>query len=119
MKEFIFQNYLIMIELILALVSLVVVILKKTKIISVDTPFEKLLDKLPELISKAEILSKDGKVKKSYVLSVSYAYLADLTGKPVEEISGIYCDRISSAIEKILETPRKKEVKENDEEKKD
>lgn len=118
MKEFISQNYLIMIEIILGVISLIIVILKKTKILLNDTPFEKLLSRLPDIISKAEILSKDGKVKKSYVLSVSYAYLADLTGKPVEEISGIYCDRISSAIEEILKTPQKKEVK-TDEERKD
>lgn len=120
MKEFIAENWLIMIEIILGIISLVIVILKKTKLVSLDTPFEKLLSKLPELISKAEILSKDGRVKKSYVLSVAYAYLADLTGKPVEEVSGIYCDRISKAIEDILETPmKKKEVKEDDQEKND
>lgn len=119
MKEFIAQNYLIMIEIILAIISLVIVILKRTRVILKDTPFEKLLSKLPDIISKAEILSKDGKVKKSYVLSVSYAFLADLTGKPVEEISGIYCDRICSAIEEILKTPQKKEVVVNDKEKKD
>lgn len=110
MKEFIAQNYLVMIEIILAVVSLIIVILKKTKLVSVDTPFEKLLEKLPELIKRAEVLSKDGKVKRNYVLSVSYSYLADLTGKPVEVVSGIYCDRILSAIENILETPEKKGV---------
>ena len=118
MKEFIAQNYLIMIEIILGFISLIIVILKKTKIILNDTPFEKLLSRLPDIISKAEELSNIGKVKKSYVLGVSYAYLADLTGKSVEEISGVYCDRISSAIEEILKTPQKKEVK-IDEAKKD
>lgn len=117
MKDFISQNYLIMIEIILAVISLVVVILKKTKILLNDTPFEKLLSRLPDIISKAEFVSKDGKVKKSYVLSVCSAYLADLTGKSVVEISGMYSDRISLAIEEILKTPQKKEVK-MDEEKK-
>ena len=117
MMEFIAQNYWVMIEIFLTLVSLIIVILKRTKLVSLDTPFEKLLEKLPELIKRAEILSKDGKVKRNYVLSVSYSYLADLTGKPVEEISGIYCDRILTAIESILETPEKKGVSKNDEKK--
>lgn len=108
MKEFIIQNWFFIIELLVGLVSLIILLLKKTKVLSVDTPFEKLLEKLPELIKKAEILSKEGKVKRSYVLGVAYAYLADLTGKSVEEISGIYCDRILEAIENILETPQKK-----------
>lgn len=117
MKEFIAQNYLVMIEILLALISLVIVILKKTKLVSLDTPFEKLLEKLPGIIKNAEVLSKEGKVKRSYVMSVSYAYLADLTGKPVEEISGMYCDRIIAAIENILETPQKKGVIKDDEKK--
>lgn len=110
MKEFISEYWYYIVALILSASTLGVAILKKSKIKLIDTPFMKLLVKLPEIISKAETVSTVGHEKKSFALGVCYAFLSDLTGKSIEEISFAYKERISEAIESILETPQKKEV---------
>lgn len=110
MKSFIISHWEAILSLIFALTSLIFVICKKSKIKLVDTPWLKLVLKLPEIIKKAETVSPVGHEKKSFVLGVAYAFLADLTGKSIQEISYEYKDRISQEIEAILETPQKKEV---------
>lgn len=110
MKEFIVSYWYVIVELVFAIVSLVLLILKKTKIKLIDTPWEKLIQKLPEIISKAETVSSVGHEKKSFVLGVAYAFLSDLTGKSIEQVSYDYKERISAAIEAILSTPQKKGV---------
>lgn len=110
MKEFFVENLNLIVSAFLGVVSIVLLIVKKTKIKLIDSPFCKLILKLPEIIKKAETVSPVGHEKKSFVLGVSYAFLADLTGKSIQEISYLYKDRISSEIEAILETPQKKEV---------
>lgn len=110
MKSFIIGHWDFIAYLIIALLSLFFMILKKPKVKLVDTPWLKLVLKLPEIIKKAETVSPVGHEKKSFVLGVAYAFLADLTGKSIQEISYEYKDRISQEIEAILETPQKKEV---------
>ena len=111
MKEFVEQNLNLIISTVLGIVSIILLVVKKTKIKLIDTPFSKLILKLPEIIAKAETVSPVGQEKKSFALGVSYAFLADLTGKTIEQVCLDYKDRISAAIESILETPQKKEVK--------
>lgn len=110
MKEFLGSYWYYLVALVISASTFIVSLLKKSKIKMVDTPFMKLVLKLPEIISKAEKVSSVGHEKKSFVLGVAYAFLSDLTGKSIEDISFIYKDRISTAIESILETPQKKEV---------
>lgn len=110
MKDFLAENLNLIVSAILGVASIILLILKKTKIKLIDTPFSKLILKLPEIISKAETISSVGQEKKSFALGVSYAFLSDLTGKTIEQICVDYKDRISAAIESILETPQKKEV---------
>lgn len=111
MKEFLGSNWYYLVALIVSASTFIVSLLKKSKIKLVDTPFMKLILKLPEIIDKAETVSTVGHEKKSFALGVAYAFLSDLTGKSIEEVSYIYKDRISTAIESILSTPQKKEVK--------
>lgn len=110
MIEFLTKYGFFILEVCLSVSCLFIYIFKKNKIVLKDTAFEKLMVKLPSIISKAELLNKCGSDKKSFVLGVSFALLADLTGKTTEEISNEYGLRISEAIESILETPQKKEV---------
>lgn len=110
MKEFILSHWYLIFGVVLSGATFIVSLLKKSKIKLVDTPFMKLILKLPEIIAKAETVSPVGYEKKSFALGVSYAFLCDLTGKSIEEITMLYKDRISQAIESILTTPQKKEV---------
>ena len=111
MKEFIAQYGFMILECVLGIISLIVLFLKKTKIIQKDTIFEKLLERLPSIIDKAERLEKPGVQKKAYVLGVCYAFISEFTGKDTSEVAEEYGDRISKVIEDILETPQKKGVK--------
>lgn len=97
-------------EVLLSIACLILYIFKSKKIVFEDTAFEKVIEKLPLLVSRAEELYTDGSQKKSFVLSVSYAFLADLLGLEVDEVVAKYSGRIDTAIETILATPQKKGV---------
>lgn len=108
-----FVNYgLFILELCIGFASLVLLIFRKNKaVVEIkDTPFERVLRFLPSLIQRAEQLFRVGSEKKSFVLSVAYALLVDYTGEDLEVVAQKYSDRISAAIESILETPQKKEA---------
>ena len=94
----------------LSLLCVLVLFLKKNKILLKDTAFEKIIVTLPSLIQCAESLFTKGSEKKTYVMSVSFSLLSKLLSLSPEEVARDYGDRISSAIENILETPQKKEV---------
>ena len=110
MTEFLSNHWLAILEISLSIACLVIYVFRRNKVILKDTPFEKLLAKLPSLISVAEQHLVDGPSKKSFVLGVSYSFLADLLGVEPVEVAVKYGSRIDTAIEDILKTPQKKEV---------
>lgn len=113
MKEFFAENWRFIIYLVVAILGIVITILKKSKLINeiVDTPLERVMSLLPGLIGEAESSFKDGYKKKIYVLSAALGLLEKLAGRELsmDEISN-YSDKISVAIESILETPQKKGI---------
>lgn len=111
MKEFLINNYSWISTLLFGVVSILIFILKKVKVELKDTPFEKVLSILPSLILTAEKSIKSGIEKKTFVLSSALTLLAELTGSDVADVSKSYSKRISDAIEEILLTPVKKEIK--------
>lgn len=110
MKEFLIENYSWIITLVFSIISILIFLLKKVKIVKKDSAFEKVLMLLPSLIIKAEKNIKGGSDKKSFVLSMAISYLASLSGEDDEKVYQDYGKRISDAIEDILMTPVKKEV---------
>lgn len=112
MKEFLLENYSWIITIVCSIISILIFLLKKVKIVKKDSAFEKVLMLLPSLIIKAEKNIKGGSDKKSFVLSMAISYLASLSGEDDEKVYQEYGKRISDAIEDILLTPVKKmEVK--------
>lgn len=112
MKEFLIENYSWIITLIFSIASILIFLLKKVKIVKKDNFFEKVLELLPSLIVKAEASGKSGCQKKDYVLWSAMGYLHNLLDHEMtmNEID-LYTNKISEAIEAILSTPVKKEVK--------
>lgn len=110
MSDLLLHYGLIALEIICSIACLILYIFKKNKIILKDTAFEKVLEKLPFLISQAEVAFKDGLQKKTLVLSVAMSLLAAETDLSFDELSAKYGDRLEEAIENILNTPQKKEV---------
>lgn len=110
MIEFLSNHWLQVLEIAVSLACLLLYVLRKNKLVLKDTAFEKLMAKLPSLITAAEQHLADGASKKSFVLGVSYSFLADLLGVEPDEVAVKYGARIDMAIEDILKTPQKKEV---------
>ena len=112
MKEFLIDNYSWIISLVIGVASLLIFLLKKVKIIEKDTDFEKVLAVLPSLIVKAEKSGKSGPQKKEFVIASAIYYLLSLKGEKGGEVDiNAYSEKIGDAIEAILSTPVKKEVK--------
>lgn len=109
MIEFLLNHYLELSYIIISLVSLIVVLLKKVNVESIDTVFEQLLLRLPRMIDGAEKTGLSGPEKKDIVVSVAVQWLCDLTGRSRTEILDCYVSKIEDAIEEILSTPKKKE----------
>lgn len=93
-------------SLLASLVSFIVILLKR-KVKLADTALTTTLMKLPDIIKDAEKLYDDGRAKKLYVLSSALKYYVEVGGSNSRDISSI----IDSEVEKILTTPVKKEVK--------
>lgn len=107
MKEFIAENYSWLLSLLFSVLGVLLISVKKITL--KNTPLQKTLGLLPNLIIMAEKSGKDGKTKKAYVLGVALSYLADLLGQDIKEVSEQFGDEIDSSIEKILQTPQRKE----------
>jgi len=115
MKEFIIANYKLLILCFCALLELVSIITlsiltsKKTK---KNEPYYQVISKLPLIIEKVEkfIGSGNGAKKKAKVLSIALDSYKALTGIELAKDSKIAV-WIDEAIEEILKTPQKKEVK--------
>lgn len=120
MIEFISQYGFVIIEIFISTIAFVVLCIRKNNVVIEDTIFEKLISKLPSIISMAEreVGEKNGERKLHLVLGVAYNYLCELTNLSVEDVAKKYGKRIEDAIESILETPQKKGIKKNDDEKK-
>ena len=109
MKEFLLNNYSWLITLVFSVLSILIFLLKKVKVIKKDTAFEQVLSLLPSLIVKAEKSIEGGANKKAFVLSMAISFLSQLTGEDDQQkLCDEYANRISEAIESILLTPVKK-----------
>lgn len=115
MKDFILKNYRLIILCFCALLELISIITlsilsnKKSKR---SEPFYQVIAKLPSMIEKVEAIigRGNGAQKKAKVLSIALSSYKALTGIELTEDSKI-ARWIDEAIEEILKTPQKKEVK--------
>lgn len=96
----------LIVELILGIITLIVVILKKSQ--AGISPLSIVMEELPRFIVAAENTEKEGKEKKLLVMSSAIARLSDLSGLSVKECFEKYSETLSEAIEDILTTPQKK-----------
>lgn len=94
-----------------ALLSLVCVICRKSKVKVVDSVFEQAIQKLPRWILIAESVFSSGISKKDYVISEALRFISELSHEDYEVVSKEYEARLSTALENILSTPTKKGVK--------
>lgn len=90
-----------------AILSLLCVIFRRSKIKVIDSAYEVVVEKIPTLINRAECLFCHGIEKKNFVLNACINLLADITHKSFETCS-VYQSRFSQVIEDILSTPTKK-----------
>ena len=110
MIDFLLAHCFELLYIIISLVSLIVVLVKRVKVESVDTIFEQLLVRLPRMIIGAEKTGLSGSEKKDIVINVALDWLVSLTGQSRVDVSTLYLKRIEDAIEEILSTPIKKEI---------
>lgn len=117
MKEFVLENLRLVILvccLILHLCLEIIISLLGTKKSGKNEPFYRVVEKLPSLICLAESEGLDGEHKKKMVLSNALDFYERLTGIRLGGDSKIAM-WISQAIEKILLTPQKKGVNDDEE----
>ena len=108
MIDFLFQHWIELLYVVIATASLVVALVKKTKLVTEDTIFEQLIRVLPKMIIGAEKTGLKGIDKKDIVVNVALDWLVNMTGKTRVDLAALYSKRIEDAIEDILSTPEKK-----------
>ena len=106
--DFLFAHKVELIELVVALISLIILICKKK--VKIEDVFVGYLLALPGFIREAEIEGLSGDAKYKMVFSRSINYLMCVTGGSLEEITIKYASRINESIEDILNTPQKKGI---------
>lgn len=110
MIQFLTSYWKEVLEVVCLIISLVLWLLKKTKIVKQDTILEQLVLRLPVMIRQAEKTDGNGAEKKASVMLYALSWLADMTGESMQEISKKYEAKIDVLIEDILTTPTKKGV---------
>ena len=105
--QFVCDHRHVLIEIGLTLIVLLVTLLKKK--VKINDVFQSVLMVLPEYISLAETMFKDGSSKYSYVFKKCVELLMSLTHQSSQKVIDKYTSMIDSAIENILSTPQKKE----------
>lgn len=106
--EFLKENWQWLALIIIAVLNVVLVILKKTKIIKGDTAFETVLKALPGYIVQVENLvgSGNGKEKWKQVVILAADCYRKASG---QDLPDDFIEKVNLAIEAILTTPQKKE----------
>lgn len=104
--EFILDHKIELIELVIALASLLILILRKK--VKIQDVFAGYLLALPGFIREAENEGASGEAKYRMVFSRSINYLMTVTGYSLEEVTKLYSAKIDESIEDILNTPQKK-----------
>lgn len=112
-KQFIVENWKLLASALLFLIAFVVGLVRgKKKGYSLsDILMGMLVEQLPHWISMAEAVGGTGEQKKVQVLNNALNYTARALGRKLtEEETSLIIAKSSEAIEKILNTPQKKEV---------
>lgn len=112
-KQFIIENWKLLASALLFLIAFVVGLVRgKKKGYSLsDILMGMLVEQLPHWISMAEAVGGTGEQKKVQVLNNALNYTARALGRKLtEEETSLIIAKSSEAIEKILNTPQKKEV---------
>jgi hypothetical protein len=112
-KQFIIENWKLLASALLFLIAFVVGLIRgKKKGYSLsDILMGMLVEQLPHWISMAEAVGGTGEQKKVQVLNNALNYTARALGRKLtEEETSLIIAKSSEAIEKILNTPQKKEV---------
>lgn len=106
MKEWFIENYRIVIEVVLLIISVIIMCVKKKPVKVVDSAKEIVMTLLPGLINSVEISELKGSDKKDKVLSLLHECLVDL-GYSSDCI--VLLDEFAKdQVEVILSTPQKK-----------
>ena len=112
-KQFIIENWKLLASALLFLIAFVVGLVRgKKKGYSLsDILMGMLVEQLPPWISIAEAVGGTGEQKKVQVLNNALNYTSRALGRKLtEEETSLIIAKSSEAIEKILNTPQKKEV---------
>ena len=112
-KQFIIENWKLLASALLFLIAFVVGLVrgKKKGYSLYDILMGMLVEQLPHWISLAEAVGGTGEQKKVQVLNNALNYTARALGRKLtEEETSLIIAKSSEAIEKILNTPQKKEV---------
>lgn len=112
-KQFIIENWKLLASALFFLIAFVVGLVRgKKKGYSLsDILMGMLVEQLPHWISLAEAVGGTGEQKKVQVLNNALNYTARALGRKLtEEETSLIIAKSSEAIEKILNTPQKKEV---------
>ena len=112
-KQFIIENWKLLASALLFLIAFVVGLVRgKKKGYSLsDILMGMLVEQLPHWISLAEAVGGTGEQKKVQVLNNALNYTSRALGRKLtEEETSLIIAKSSEAIEKILNTPQKKEV---------
>lgn len=103
--DWLIDNYRLVIDFIVVIISLVFFFCRRKKVVNeMDNILLKVLEKLPSWINDAESFS-GADVKKSLVLEAAKKFVMDEFSMNLPQS---YLDFISSRIEDILSTPKKK-----------
>ena len=105
--DFLIQNWLTILSIILSLVYLIVFLTKKKV---KETEYCSVLLLLPGWIIEAEKCGLSGSEKLTYVFSKAIQELVRLTGKDSKVVMEKYGDSIIQDVEAILSTPQKKDA---------
>ena len=106
MKEWIFENYRLIIDVVLLTMSVIIMCIKKKPVKVVDSAKETVCLLLPGLINLAEASGLKGDNKKTFVVQKLHECLLDL-GYTTDCIE-ILEEFARSQVEVILSTPQKK-----------
>lgn len=108
MKEFIIENWYYLALLFIALLNMIILLCKKSKIVQTDSVYGQLLSILPTMIRKAEQPDLTGGEKRHLVINLAIDWLCRMTGLDVGSCREKYYSKVSDDIESILSTPQKK-----------
>lgn len=105
---FLQQNWQWLVTVFISVLSIILLVLKKTNIIKQDTVWTKVLTALPGFIIQAEIdhpEAKAGRDKYKEVLIAAVDYYQKISGK---DFPDDLIEKINDAVEAILAAPQKK-----------